>query len=104
MLWAVSCSAKPDVDELRERVRAPHVEYLKAKLQEGVLVLSGPQLNEEGKIVGSMFMVNVDTAAEAKAFSDAEPFTKAGLYKSVTITRIRKGQWNPAGMERALNS
>jgi hypothetical protein len=32
----------------------------------------------------------------AEAFSRDEPFRKAGLFKSVKITRMRRGQWNPA--------
>jgi hypothetical protein len=33
---------------------------------------------------------------QAEAFSRSEPFRKAGLFKSVKITRMRRGQWNPA--------
>jgi hypothetical protein len=39
--------------------------------------------------------------AEAQAFVDGDPFTKAGMFTSVTITRMNKGQFNPAAAEGA---
>ena len=46
-------------------------------------------------------VVNVGNRAEAKAFADADPFQKAGMFTKVTITRMRKGQWNPEACEGA---
>jgi uncharacterized protein YciI len=43
----------------------------------------------------------VDSRAKAKAFSDGDPFTKAGVFAAITITRMRKGQWNPGAAEGA---
>jgi uncharacterized protein len=40
-------------------------------------------------------IVNVPDRKAAEAFSAAEPFRKAGLFKTVKITRMRRGQWNP---------
>ena len=51
--------------------------------------------------IGSLFIVNVGSRAEAKMFSDGDPFTKKGVFKSITITRMRKGQWNPEAAEGA---
>jgi hypothetical protein len=48
-----------------------------------------------------LLIVNVASRAEAQAFVDGDPFTKAGMFKDVTITRMRKGQWNPAAAEGA---
>ena len=46
-------------------------------------------------------VVNVDSRAKAKAFSDGDPFTQNGVFASITITRMRKGQWNPGAAEGA---
>ena len=51
--------------------------------------------------VGSLLIVNVGSRREAQAFVDGDPFTKAGLFRDVTITRMRKGQWNPEAAEGA---
>ena len=51
--------------------------------------------------MGSLLIVNVNSRAEAKAFVDNDPFQKAGMFTNVTITRMRKGQWNPGAAEGA---
>jgi uncharacterized protein YciI len=59
-------------------------------------VLAGATQNDSGtEALGSLFVVNVDSREQAKAFSDGDPFTQNGVFASITITRMRKGQWNP---------
>jgi uncharacterized protein YciI len=100
MLWAISCVDNPDTAAIRENVLQPHRDYLQS--QKKILVLAGATQTDDGKeATGSLFVVNVNSRAEAKAFSDGDPFTKNGVFKSVTITRMRKGQWNPQAAEGA---
>jgi len=100
MLWAISRVAAPNFAEMREKVLQPHIEYLKS--QKKILVLSGGTTSDDGKtFVGSLLIVNVGSRDEAQAFVDGDPFTKAGLFRDVTITRMRKGQWNPEAAEGA---
>ena len=100
MLWAISCVDKPNTAAIRDEFLKPHREYLQS--QKRVLVLAGATQNDQGtEAVGSLFIVNVNSRADAKAFSDSDPFTKAGVFQSVTITRMRKGQWNPEAAEGA---
>lgn len=82
-------------DEIRARVRDTHLAYL-AK-HESMLVLGGGLLAEDGaKRLGSVLIINVPSRAAAEAFAAGEPFRCAGLFKSVKLTRMRRGQWNPA--------
>ena len=54
-------------------------------------------LAEDGATrTGSVFIINVPNRQAAEKFSAEEPFRKAGLFKTVKITRMRRGQWNPA--------
>ena len=100
MLWAISCNDKPTTAAVRAAALEPHRAYLQS--QKGILVLAGATQNDDGtESIGSLFVVNVGSRAEAKAFSDGDPFTKAGVFASITITRMRKGQWNPAAAEGA---
>jgi len=100
MLWAISCVDQPNTAAIREKVLQPHRDYLKS--QKGILVLAGATQTDDGKeAIGSLFVVNVNSRAEAKAFSDGDPFTQNGVFKSITITRMRKGQWNPEAAEGA---
>jgi uncharacterized protein YciI len=100
MLWAISCTDKPNTASIREKVLQPHRDYLQS--QKGILVLAGATQTDDGKeAIGSLFIVNVGSRPEAKAFSDGDPFTRAGVFAAITITRMRKGQWNPAAAEGA---
>jgi uncharacterized protein len=78
----------------------PHPEYLDQR--SSILVLAGATLTDDGSAAsGSLFIVNVQTRAEAEAFSAGDPFTKAGIFERITITRMRKSQWNPQAAESA---
>jgi uncharacterized protein YciI len=100
MLWAISRVAAPNFAENREKAMQPHIEYLRS--QKNILVISGATTSDDGKqFVGSLLIVNVKTRAEAQAFVDGDPFTKAGMFSGVTITRMNKGQFNPQAAEGA---
>jgi uncharacterized protein YciI len=100
MLWAISRVAAPNFAANREKGLQPHLDYLQS--QKKILVLSGATVSDDGKeFIGSLLIVNVGSRAEAKTFVDGDPFTKAGMFKSATITRMRKGQWNPQAAEGA---
>lgn len=100
MLWAISRVAKPNSAAIREKALQAHRDFLHS--QKSIVIISGATLTDDGEeVTGSMLIVNVNSRAEAKAFSDGDPFTKAGMFKSVTITRMRKGTWNPQAAEGA---
>ncbi|HEY9281447.1 MAG TPA: YciI family protein [Eoetvoesiella sp.] len=80
---------------IRAEVKPAHLKYLAQ--HERNLVLGGAMLAEDGvKRTGSVLILNVGSYAEAEKFSLNEPFRKAGLFKDVRISRMRRGQWNPA--------
>lgn len=100
MLWAITRVAGPDFAAKRANGLQAHLDYLHG--QKGILVLSGATLTDDGmEVTGSLLIVNVGSRAEARVFVDADPFQKAGMFTKVTITRMRKGQWNPEAAEGA---
>jgi hypothetical protein len=100
MLWAVSCLDKPNTAAIRDSVLQIHRDYLQS--QKKILILAGATQTDDGlTAVGSLFVLNVNSRAEAKAFSDGDPFTQKGVFASITITRMRRGQWNPEAAEGA---
>jgi len=100
MLWTISCTDKPNTAEARASVLQPHRDYLQSR--KDILVLAGATQTDDGtQAIGSLFVVNVNSRAEAKAFSDGDPFTQKGVFAAITITRMRKGQWNPGAAEGA---
>lgn len=96
MLYIIYQEDRPDGAAIREATREQHFAYL-AK-HEDILVLGGALLGDDEKNtrLGSVLIVNVPNRAAADTFSENEPFRKAGLFSSVKVTRMRRGQWNPA--------
>jgi uncharacterized protein YciI len=86
MLYIIYQEDGPDSLAIRARVKEQHF----------ALVLGGATLAEDGATrLGSVLILSVPSLADAEAFSMNEPFRKAGLFKSVKITRMRRGQWYP---------
>src|SRR5262249_12113785 len=56
--------------------------------------------DDGGERTGSCLIINVPSREQAEEFSRNEPFRKAGLFKSVKIARMRRGQWNPAAAQK----
>ena len=90
MLWCIYVVDKPNSAAIREKLRQEHMAYLKSV--DSVCFFTGPLLTDDGtRMVGSLWIVNVNTRAEAQAFVEGETFYKAGIFESVKINRLRKG-------------
>jgi uncharacterized protein len=95
VLYVIYQEDRDDGGEIRAANRELHFAYLET--HRDVLVLGGALISDDGiKRTGSCLIINVPGRDAAEEFSRNEPFRKAGLFKSVKITRMRRGQWNPA--------
>lgn len=96
MLYIIYQEDRPDGAAIRAAAREDHFAYLDK--HKDILVLGGATLagDDDTTRVGSVLIVNVPSFADAEKFSENEPFRKAGLFSSVKVTRMRRGQWNPA--------
>jgi uncharacterized protein YciI len=94
MLWIIYQEDRDDAGDLRATYKDEHLAYLEK--HEHVVLLAGAMLADDNpKRLGSAFVVNFPDRASVDAFSENEPFRKAGLFKTVKIARMRKGQFNP---------
>ena len=99
-LYAIRCQDVPESAGLRAEALAEHRAYLKS--QSDKIVIAGAALAEDGEsATGSVFIINVADRAGAEAFSEGDPFTKAGVFASRDITRMRKGFWFPENADGA---
>jgi len=99
MLYIIYQEDKEGGEAIRAATKETHLAYLER--HQDILVLGGALLADDGvRRLGSCLIVNVPDRAAAEAFSAEEPFRKAGLFKSVKITRMRRGQWNPTAAPR----
>ncbi len=89
MPFAIMALDKPDSGNVRADNRPAHLEHLDrhaAKLLAGGAVLA----DDAATPVGSLIVYDSEDRAEVEAFLAADPFTKAGLFASVTIYPWRK--------------
>jgi uncharacterized protein YciI len=94
MLYLIFGVDGPDAARIRAATREAHFAYLEQ--HRDIVVLGGATLADDGIArTGSVLVINVASRAEADAFARDEPFRKAGLFAQHTVTRMRRGQWNP---------
>jgi len=93
MAYVIQTRDKPDRAHVRGEVRAEHLEYLDANKHR--LLAGGAVINDDGSGGhGGVIIVDTDDREEAEKFVADDPFTKAGLFESVTVSRWRKVFFN----------
>ncbi|OYW59682.1 MAG: hypothetical protein B7X76_03850 [Azorhizobium sp. 39-67-5] len=89
MPYMIETFDKPDTLALRAAERAAHLAFLEANKH--LLLACGAKLDDAGEAAGGgLYVVNVETRAEAEAFIAADPFAIAGLFERIVINRWRK--------------
>lgn len=87
MRVALICKDKPNALQTRLDNRAAHLAHIEST---GVVEMAGPFLNPEGQMSGSLVILSVETLQDAQNWADADPYAKAGLFESVTISEWKK--------------
>ena len=94
MLYIIYQEDREDGAAIRAATRDAHFAYLER--HKDILVLGGALLADDAKSrTGSVLIINVANRAAADAFSENEPFRRAGLFRTVKVSHMRRGQWNP---------
>ena len=89
MPYAIITRDKPGSEQVRLQARPAHLEYLTANKH--LLLAAGALISDDGTGGhGGVLIVDTDDRAEAQRFIDEDPFTKAGLFAEVKVTRWRK--------------
>jgi len=87
MRYALICHDKPGHLDVRKANREAHLAYV---AETGVVEMAGPLLSDEDEMCGSLVILSVDSRAEARAWADADPYARAGLFDSVTAMPWKK--------------
>lgn len=88
MLVALFAHDKPDAATLRAENRPAHLDYLKDTA--ACVNQAGPLLNDAGGMIGSLIILDVADMDVAQHWADADPYAKAGLFASVTLTEWKR--------------
>lgn len=93
MPYAIRTQDKAGSSQVRADNRAAHIEYLTKNKH--LLLAAGALIDDDGTGGnGGILIIDTDDRKEAEKFINEDPFTKAGLFEKVTITRWRKAFFN----------
>lgn len=89
MPYIIETWDKDDHAQVRQRHRPAHLVFLEQNHK--LLLACGAKLKDDGSDAGGgLYVIDVQTRAEAEGFIAADPFFQAGLFAQVTITPWRK--------------
>ncbi|PKP81203.1 MAG: hypothetical protein CVT79_11100 [Alphaproteobacteria bacterium HGW-Alphaproteobacteria-18] len=87
-LFCLHClDNETDGAERRAATRPAHLEW--AVSLGAACRMAGPLLSEDGRMLGSVFLIAADSADAARAIHAQDPYTKAGVFGSVQIHETR---------------
>ena len=89
MPYAIITFDKPGSAKVRADTRDQHLVYLKENQHR--LLAAGAMLQDDGGTgEGGVILLDTDVRDEAEAFIAGDPYTQAGLFEKVIVTRWRK--------------
>jgi uncharacterized protein YciI len=96
VFYAIIAEDKPGTLEARLATRPRHLARLKTLQQEGRLLLAGPYpaIDSEDPgpagFTGSLVVAEFTDLESARAWADADPYVKSGVYAKVTVKPFKK--------------
>jgi hypothetical protein len=96
MLYSIVGIDNANSLEARLAVRNEHVARLKELLEQGRLIIAGPNpaidSDDPGEagFSGSIIVAEFDSLQAAQAWADEDPYIKSGAYESVMVKPFKK--------------
>ena len=96
MLFSIVAQDVENSLALRKQARPAHVERLKVLVEEGRLVLAGPnpaiEAEDPGEagFSGSIIIAEFDSLEDARRWAEADPYVAAGVYAGVSVKPFKK--------------
>ena len=87
MLIALIARDKPGALQTRLDNREAHIAYLKST---GVVSQAGPLLDDDGGMIGSLVILEVEDMQAAQDWAENDPYAKAGLFSGVELIPWKK--------------
>ena len=87
MRVALMTRDKPGALQIRLDTRTAHLDYINAT---GVVEMAGPFLDMDGRMCGSLVILDVADMAAAQDWAANDPYAKAGLFESAQLTEWKK--------------
>ncbi len=96
MWYVIYSKDREDSLPARLETRPAHLERVNALLDEGRLLLAGPRPAIDAPdpgpagFLGSLIVAEFDSLEDARAWADADPYVKAGVYQSIEVSPFKR--------------
>ena len=80
----------PESRARRQAVRQAHLTAIAPAVEAGTLELGGAILDDDGNMIGSALILNVETRADAEAFLQNDIYSTAGVWQHFSIYPFRR--------------
>ncbi len=93
MLFAIVTRDRPGAAAIRKERLQAHLAHVEATLDR--LAIAGPLRDEDGNFVGSLLVVKADSAEDARALLEADPYFQADIWSEIRISAFSAaaGEW-----------
>lgn len=82
MLFALIARDKPGALQTRLENREAHLAY---GANSPAVAIAGPFLDDDGNMIGSLIILDVENREAAEEWAANDPYAKAGLFESVDL-------------------
>jgi len=82
----------PEAPSRRMQQRPAHLDGVRRMKAEGTFLDGGAMLDDEGRMVGSMVLVEFPSRTEVDAWLAADPYVTGQVWEHVTVRAFRRVQ------------
>ena len=73
----------------RLAARSAHLDSIRSMVDRGELVAGGPIMDDAGKVIGSVALVDLPNRAEVDAWLAREPYVTSGVWQEINVRPMR---------------
>ena len=83
MLFILQCTDRAGSQALRAQARMPHLDFVAANAT--VFRFGGPLIGDDGRVLGSLMILELPDRTALERHMRADPFFSAGLFQTVSV-------------------
>jgi len=81
--FIILCWDKPDAHDARMAARAAHFLHVERVIDR--IAIAGPMKTDDGGFAGSIFIIDAESEADARAFLAADPYFTADIWERFEV-------------------
>ncbi|UFH53075.1 YciI family protein [Spirosoma sp. KNUC1025] len=92
MRYVIHAYDYKDADALDRRMRArpDHFDYVRLLKQKGQFILGGALLSPDGKMIGSMLLLEMESQEHLQHYLQTDPYIVQGVWEKVDVKPFRQ--------------